>query len=1056
MAVFGLFTFFGLGIGVALAEPVEQPAPELRIPVVDQAPTLDGDLSDAAWRQAAEIKTFNLLGKVSGTIDQRAMLMADGTWLFIAYEIAHPMPREIKPEILSNPNRELKVVRDDSVEVFFDPGTDGKLYFQFGLNAANVSGARRNIIGAVEQTSGLIPWRHATKITDNGWNAEMAIPLTLLASGGDLAQARMNLCISRKLPLQTVPGVTSGHEREHSSWARLAGSFHAPESFVRVNGLGEVKINVPFFPVLLNAGIKEYRIAENACLFDVELANAFGEAGTAMASIRATQPDGSAVETSETVALAGGEKRTLTISAPAPATRQVTVDVRDAGTDALLQSMVLTPDQLSGLNLLQAYFNRSYYTAEAEAVAVCQVNASAADLATLRVRLRDGAGREITNAPAGADARLSVPLTHLDNGRHDFTVELYRVADAGTLATQALQLVKQAPRPGREWKIDRVNRILLRNDEPFFPFGICARIDLDDTVGWRELGEAFNCIVSWNRRMDDADMARRYAAMAAEHGLAFISRASEFFEPEPRNVAQELKKLGYDALTQWHLDRVMNVHSPRVVAGIEALLDAENVMGCFIWDEPSYSQYDQSAPGRALNELFKRIDTYRPTIVNYAAYIPEGDKYTDWFDILMTDPYWVPTGPVHIGTPNWVSRRTFEINQLAAPARFRQPIMIIPDAEYWSGTIKRALFPDEQRVQTYLALIHGAKGIIYWFYPVIHQGSFDTFVALGAEMQKLGPAIIAPDVPQQITYTPQPFDPASSTYPDVQVALRRQPDGKYILLAANSRPYPVEASYKLAGLPDGAVVGDLFGAGQFTVADGAFTEKLARYATRAYVLDGPAQWNSGAPVAIGVTAEGDTSAYTPEPPSHPVTGRPGKKNLLPNSSFEECALPGWPDYTRIMAWKQIMTINRVGGTAPFFQAVSDNPFHGKKCLLITRDPSPVDRARFGNREGVSIKVNPRETAPREYVFSAWMRANRAGAKATLYFTGWHSGSFELTTEWQRYSIKGIIKPDSSGTHCYVIAGIFGHEPEESIQPGDAVWFDALQFERGGTPTEYEP
>ena len=86
-----------------------------------------------------------------------------------------------------------------------------------------------------------------------------------------------------------------------------------------------------------------------------------------------------------------------------------------------------------------------------------------------------------------------------------------------------------------------------------------------------------------------------------------------------------------------------------------------------------------------------------------------------------------------------------------------------------------------------------------------------------------------------------------------------------------------------------------------------------------------------------------------------------------------------------------------------------------------------------------------------------MRANRAGVKATLSFTGWCSGNFELTTEWQRYSIKGIITPDiGNDTHCYVIAGVLGREPEESIQPGDVVWFDALQFERGGAPTEYEP
>jgi hypothetical protein len=38
----------------------------------------------------------------------------------------------------------------------------------------------------------------------------------------------------------------------------------------------------------------------------------------------------------------------------------------------------------------------------------------------------------------------------------------------------------------------------------------------------------------------------------------------------------------------------------------------------------------------------------------------------------------------------------------------------------------------------------------------------------------------------------------------------------------------------------------------------------------------------------------------------PVTGQVGRKNLIPNPSFEESTLPGWPDYTfarlRASAW----------------------------------------------------------------------------------------------------------------------------------------------------------
>jgi len=43
------------------------------------------------------------------------------------------------------------------------------------------------------------------------------------------------------------------------------------------------------------------------------------------------------------------------------------------------------------------------------------------------------------------------------------------------------------------------------------------------------------------------------------------------------------------------------------------------------------------------------------------------------------------------------------------------------------------LSPAEQRCQTYLALIHGSKGILYFVYPIMHQTMADMMAQLAGK-----------------------------------------------------------------------------------------------------------------------------------------------------------------------------------------------------------------------------------------------------------------------------------------------------------------------------------
>ena len=81
-------------------------------------------------------------------------------------------------------------------------------------------------------------------------------------------------------------------------------------------------------------------------------------------------------------------------------------------------------------------------------------------------------------------------------------------------------------------------------------------------------------------------------------------------------------------------------------------------------------------------------------------------------DIIWTDPYPIPSRPVTM-----VSRWVSDAVSIAGPSK---PVWAVPQAFDWNvwnkGKIDQAHrpTPEEERCMTYLALVHGAKGILYW------------------------------------------------------------------------------------------------------------------------------------------------------------------------------------------------------------------------------------------------------------------------------------------------------------------------------------------------------
>lgn len=476
--------------------------------------------------------------------------------------------------------------------------------------------------------------------------------------------------------------------------------------------------------------------------------------------------------------------------------------------------------------------------------------------------------------------------------------------------------------------------------------------------------------------------------------------------------------------------------------GASRIMNHPNLMAYYLRDEPRGRE--MAAALLRLYHALNKLDGYHPSQILYIPPVPTGDEYTDNCDILGVDPYWVPGGDKPSSdNPLVVARSTWMLRQRGD--RDRKLAWITPCAESFSRTELRLFVESEQRVQTYLSLIQGARGLIYFVYPFVHQSTYDTFVRLGREMKILGPACAAPDVPQTIRYTPVAFEPLKNIYPDVQVALKKNPAGGYILLAANWKPYPVDVKFTVSCLGDPGTVRLLFDkTTEFPVKGKSFADKMAAMDTRAYALEGFSDQRTPVEIEAALTAYPDKSDAFLTAKGLPPSGAPGKKNILRNSGFEACGIPGMPDYYRDIRTATTALGIRSGDPRGDcgWRVDTNRPFEGKHSLRLDHTKGVKTFFLFG--------TSPELTKKTPFTFSAWIRSDREnGASFSFYGPNLAGKPIPLTADWQRFEVLVFVPPKLPWAgHTF---GFY-----TSAADSNTVWIDAMQLEQGMEMTEYEP
>jgi hypothetical protein len=241
---------------------------------------------------------------------------------------------------------------------------------------------------------------------------------------------------------------------------------------------------------------------------------------------------------------------------------------------------------------------------------------------------------------------------------------------------------------------------------------------------------------------------------------------------------------------------------------IEANNNSEAILAWFIADEPELNGGTPSQIAE-INSFIKKLDPDHPTAI--VVHRPDRYKeYRDASDILMTDRYPIPKKPLsHVAEVTaWALKQKNDSGPVWA---------IIQAFGYQNPQFKgwgaREPTYDEMRAMTFLAIIHGAKGIFYYTfigsqYRILQSPEhWNDLKRIVAELNEIYPLLLLPNddlkVDIHITEGPQKDEwgvlPVHLTIKHLTEDLGGLKAGFYII-AANSMDKPVEASFRLNGV----------------------------------------------------------------------------------------------------------------------------------------------------------------------------------------------------------------------------------------------------------------
>ncbi|MEN6345582.1 MAG: carbohydrate binding family 9 domain-containing protein [Armatimonadia bacterium] len=776
------------------------------------APVLDGNLDDAVWQQGQWYSNFTLLGEgmKPATAQTRFKVAFDQHNLYFGVELLEPQMDKL---VARETQRDGRVHSDDVLEIMVVPNSARLEYYHFSVNPLGTQyDAELRQGGNVRTTEWDGNWEAKVAKGPQAWTVEVALPFVELgltgASRGDWA---LNVARERQAGTQELSSFTEGR-----------GGFHQPNLYATLK-LPGADLS-PYLWTMRPPYETSFQMEENELLYlgKIHLTNDTGRfrflrLKPELHYARAGHTSGKSI----TLGLDAGQSREISFSVP----------VREQGS-ALLR--FLLSDRANPAEVLYVkqvpltlnytplaiditrpnYRDCIYATQKLDRVEFTVTSALSPQSlegkqlqAVLLPAKAEGEPRPVaqaTPASAAPQVKLSLPADKLAVG--DYTLLVTLMDKSGQVVHSAQKtLSKLPPAPnGHEWRFDE-NNVLLHNGEPYLPFGWFSQ-----DIGTWDPKEGYTALQSYSREYFTDDVVRAWMdPIAAQGTYVTFSPYSPAFMNRGEDLKRPLNDKEREALT----------------ARVKALKDHPALLAWYMADEPELVPV---LPQRSqeIYETVRAADPYHPCIMLNDT-LQGIYRYERGGDVLMPDPYPCFLKNGLAAAP--IEKTSNFMETIKDATGGRKPAWVTPQGFNY-GDYGRAgnRGPNltELRNQTYQAVVHGAKGFLWYTYsqyrnyPDLYLGM--PFVA--REIADLKAAVLAQDVPQAVTVKAPKAE-------HMHVSLRKVGD-ELTLFAVNTATEPQEVTFSVKGAPANLFV--VSEGRKVSLAGGSFTDKFGIYASHLY------------------------------------------------------------------------------------------------------------------------------------------------------------------------------------------------------------------------------
>ena len=193
----------------------------------EEAPEIDGRLSDPVWAKATVIDEFYQVEPSVGppNVETRVYFAYDSNALYVGIEAFDDEPENLFATILE---RDGDVWRDDMVRFYIDPFDTGITGFGFDVNALGARAERLVQANRMPVDEWDVIWDAAGQITDEGWTAEIVLPFRSISF--DPEADSWGLMLTRE----------RAHKREEIRWAGIDPAVNK-FGFARAGRLGGIE-----------------------------------------------------------------------------------------------------------------------------------------------------------------------------------------------------------------------------------------------------------------------------------------------------------------------------------------------------------------------------------------------------------------------------------------------------------------------------------------------------------------------------------------------------------------------------------------------------------------------------------------------------------------------------------------------------------------------------------------------------------------------------------------------------------------------------------------------